>query len=181
MQQLLAAAVAHVTKADAPREAQLQGAPSLRAEVLLTATAESKAGQGVVVGEEHNGMDQLCQRPALLTDLQQLLEGVGAEKKQAVTPPRATHSPSCLLQGASGPKRHHPSRAPVAEEAVLGGNQPIRNQEGTLPSKIMACNFSPGLGLFPPPRPKEDPQLHLPMGHGCQELLPGDHCPGGFR
>lgn len=81
MQQLLAAAVAHVTKADAPQEARLQGVSSIRAEVLLTATAESKAGQGVVVGEEHNGVDQLCQRPALLTDLQQLLRGWGGAKE----------------------------------------------------------------------------------------------------
>lgn len=61
VQQLLAAAVAHVTEADAPREAQLQGTPSLWAEVLLTATAESEAGQGVVVGEKHNCVDQLGQ------------------------------------------------------------------------------------------------------------------------
>lgn len=163
VQQLLAAAVAHVTEADAPREAQLRGGPSLRAEVLLTTTAKSKAGQGVVVGKKHNCVDQLGQGPTLLTDLQQLLQGVDRKEASYDSPPTAPlslHQPLYLLHGASGP-RQEPQlpRSPRRGAALPGGSQPIRSQEGMLASETTAVHLA-GIKLqprpaLPPPPPTQ--------------------------
>lgn len=72
--QITAVPTGRLTETLVPWHCWLQYTPALQP-LLLTAATKDKAGQSMVMRHKDNSVDQLCQRPALLTDLQQFLWG----------------------------------------------------------------------------------------------------------
>lgn len=53
----------------------------------VDAAAEDEGGERVVVGEEHQGLNQLCQRPTVLPRFQQSLQTTWGWKDTPPSPP----------------------------------------------------------------------------------------------
>lgn len=58
-----------------------ESVPAVAVDLGHDAAAEGEGGEGVVVCEEHHGVDELRQRPAVLLRLQELLGKKKGKKK----------------------------------------------------------------------------------------------------
>lgn len=67
--------IGQVTDTEVVQSHVLEAVGGVCVDLRVDTTAEDKARQGVEVCQQDHGVDQLCQRPAVLTSLHQLLKG----------------------------------------------------------------------------------------------------------
>lgn len=77
----VAVSVGDVADAVLAEGGRSEGVPAIAVDLGHDAATEGEGGEGVVVCEEHHGMDELRQRPAVLLRLQELLGKKKSKKK----------------------------------------------------------------------------------------------------